>query len=90
MDIGQLTEFFAPVKERLKSFHEFVIGEGLSPVHAAVGFVIGLQEVDAAVCGVNNLRQFLDILDSTPVSRERFERFAITDESILNPVKWRA
>lgn len=89
MDIGLLPRFFAPVKERLTSYHEFISGEGLSPVHAAVGFVIGLEEIDAVVCGVNNHLQLLEILKSQPLSAKTFERFAITDELILNPARWR-
>lgn len=88
MDIELLPGFFNPVRERLKSYHEFISREGLSPVHAAVGFVIGLQEIDAAVCGVNNHIQLLDILKSRPLPTQGFEGFAITDESILNPSRW--
>lgn len=88
MEPSELPAFFAPVKERLESYHEFIGRQTVSPVHAAIGFVMGLDEVDTVVCGVNNHRQLLEILKARPLLPADFNRFAITDETMLNPVNW--
>lgn len=88
MDPDGLAPFFEPIKEHLRRYHGFLEGAGISPVHGAIGFVTGIDEVDTVVCGVETKDQFLDILKARPLSSPAFDKFAVSDESMLNPAKW--
>lgn len=88
MDPDGLAPFFDPVKEHLKRYHDFLKHEKISPVDGAIGFVTGLDEIDTVVCGVETKDQLLDILKARPLSSPAFERFAISNELMLNPAKW--
>lgn len=88
MDPDGLAPFFEPVKEHLRLYHGFLKQEQISPVHGAIGFVAGLDEIDTVVCGVETSDQLLDILKARPLSLPAFDKFAISDERMLNPAKW--
>ncbi len=88
MDPDGLAPFFEPVKEHLRLYHGFLKQEQISPVHGAIGFVTGLDEIDTVVCGVETSDQLLDILKARPLPGAGFEAFAISDERMLNPAKW--
>ncbi len=88
MDPDGLAPFFEPVKEHLRLYHGFLEQENISPVHGAIGFVAGLDEIDTVVCGVETSDQLLDILKARPLSLPAFDKFAISDERMLNPAKW--
>lgn len=88
MDPDGLPPFFEPVKEDLRRYHAFLEREKISPVHGAIGFVTGIDEIDTVVCGVETKDQLLDILKARPLSEAVFDAFAISDERMLNPAKW--
>ena len=90
MEFDRLPPHFSSVKPHLKKYHEFMAREGLTAVEAALGFVLGLDEVDVVVCGVNTCRQLDEICGvAARRDREMFGKFAIDDETILNPSLWR-
>lgn len=91
MDPDSLPPYFNAIKEHLKNYHKKISNIGLSPVQAALGFVMNIREVDIVLCGVNNHHQLQEILDSTtkPIVIENFEEFAFFDEKVLNPSQWR-
>lgn len=89
MDPDGLPPFFEPVKEDLRRYHAFLKQEKISTVDGAIGFVTGLDEIDTVVCGVETKGQLLDILKARPLSSSAFDRFAISDELMLNPAKWK-
>ena len=90
MDPDTLPIYFDSVKDHLKDYHDFILKKGLSPVQASLGFVIGLNEVDTVICGVNNHQQLEEICSSIgPLPTEDFARFAIADKAVLNPSEWR-
>lgn len=88
MDPDGLAPFFEPVKEHLRLYHAFLEREKISPVHGAIGFVTGIDDIDTVVCGVETKDQLLDILRARPLSATAFDEFAISDERMLNPAKW--
>lgn len=90
MEPDRLPPHFSSMKPHLKKYHEFIAREGLTPVEAALGFVLGLDEADVVVCGVNNRPQLDEICGVAACrNREMFGEFAIGDETILNPSLWR-
>ena len=88
MDPNGLPPFFEPIKGDLIRYHDFIEKERISPVLAAIGFVMGLDAVDTVICGVENRDQLIDILKARPLSGAEFDAFAISDERMLNPAKW--
>ncbi len=90
MNPKNLSTYFDSVKPHLINYHESLRQNNLSPVQAALSFVTGLDEIDVVICGVNNHLQ-LDELCNSLISLEmdNFTRFAIQDENILNPSKWK-
>lgn len=88
MDPDGLAPFFEPIKEHLRLYHGFLKQEQISPVDGAIGFVTGIDDIDTVVCGVETRDQLLDILKARPLSSPAFDRFAISDELMLNPAKW--
>lgn len=63
---------------------------GLSPLEACLAWAFAQDEVDTVLCGVNtpaHLREILDVVEKLPPVRD-FDRFALTDESIVNPALW--
>lgn len=83
-------EYFAPVSKHLGDYNKFLQEKGLSTVHAALGFLAAQDEIDVIVCGVNDHRQFIEICQSSASLPDiDFSSFALNDDAILNPSKWR-
>lgn len=63
---------------------------GISPQQAALGFVKSIAEIDRILIGVETRRQLRDnIAAFTAGANLSFDRFAVTDERILNPSLWK-
>lgn len=90
MHPDDLPEYFKSIKEHMKRYHEKMRVLGMSPVQSALGFVMGLNEVDAVICGVNDHVQFQELCrNAIPVDHGLFAEWAVADESIVNPSKWK-
>ncbi|OAI13876.1 aryl-alcohol dehydrogenase [Methylomonas koyamae] len=91
MDLSEIPAYFAPVRNILESYRQFIRARGLTPLQAALGFVSGLSEIDRIICGVNNVQQLHDICNAANVELDcaEFADFAIGDEAIVNPALWR-
>lgn len=84
-----LPPFFDTIREHLKNYHRTIQQHGLSPVRAALGFLMNIPEIDFIICGVNNHNQLKEICkESVPVESIDFSNFALSDVSILNPSNW--
>jgi len=90
MELQNVPEYFDIIRKNLESYHRFIRARGLTPIQAALGFVLGLQEIDQVICGVNNAQQLREICEAAQVEVDSNElaEFAITDESIVNPSLW--
>lgn len=85
-----LPSFFDSVREHLKTYHRTIHQHGLTPIRAALGFLINIPDIDFIICGVNNHTQLKEICsEAVPVESINFSSFALSDESILNPSSWR-
>lgn len=86
-----LPKHFDCIKDHLRKYNEAIHSRGMSPVQAALAFMMNLNDVDVVLCGVSNCTKFLEILKNRqPVlNNDFFENFAITDHSILSPAQWK-
>lgn len=90
MEPDSLPLYFESARAHLKGYHAYLREHGISPLQAALGFVVGLNEVDVVLCGINN-RQQLDELIAVAQPLTDFDRlmdFAIDDPAILDPSRW--
>lgn len=85
-----LSPWFDGVKSHLRCYHDEITRLGMTPMQAALGFALGLDEVDVVICGVNDSVQLRELIacDGNVVAGHDFGRFAISDERIINPANW--
>ncbi len=82
--------YFEPWREMLGAYREWLGTRGLTSVQAALGFVVGLPEVDVVVVGVNDDAQFQRLCTlASPLPAEEFAGWARDDAALLDPSRWR-
>jgi aryl-alcohol dehydrogenase-like predicted oxidoreductase len=90
MEPLRLPAYFYPIRKHLAHYREKIEELGLTPLQAALGFVISLAPVDSVICGVINHKQLHEICSNFyPCDLDIFREFAIKDDVILNPSLWR-
>ena len=60
--------------------------EGWEYYEAALGWVLGLKDIDHVIVGVNSAEQLQQLLDVKPL-QWKYD-FSIQDENALNPRRW--
>jgi aryl-alcohol dehydrogenase-like predicted oxidoreductase len=83
--------YFAPFIPLLQRFHALTGRLGLSPLRAALGFVLSQSEVDFAVCGVNTPAQWQELLQAAVVNLDSssFGELICDDLNLLDPSRWK-
>jgi aryl-alcohol dehydrogenase-like predicted oxidoreductase len=67
---------------------------GVSPIHVALGFVTGSDQVDKVIVGCESVQQFSEILatDSEESSSVKLlkivDHLALNDEAYIDPGRW--
>ena len=90
MKPAALSSYFDSIKPHLKHYFKSLLQYNMTPLRAAISFVVGIDEIDVVVCGVNNHSQLEEICGSmTSIDTSIFSKFAVFDEDILNPVNWK-
>jgi hypothetical protein len=61
----------------------------IEPIKACLGFISSLKDVDRIILGVNNVRQFEEVLKviNNPLDID-YPNFECQDEKLLNPSNW--
>jgi aryl-alcohol dehydrogenase-like predicted oxidoreductase len=91
MEPEALPPALAKARRPLEAFRAAARDRSLSPLDAALGFVLSIPHVDVALCGVNDADQLEAICKRTStVTPAEFAGLATTDASILNPSQWSA
>lgn len=73
----------------VRALHDAARARSLSPLQAALGFVLGRPEVDRAVIGVTSLAEFEEVLAAAaPLTIPFPRRFGLTDPDLLDPRSW--
>lgn len=85
-----LPEYFSPIRDHLAGYRAYLEGLGLSPLQAALGFVLGMSELDHVILGINTAAQLQEVLaaQSAQVDAQAMIRFALTDLAMLDPSRW--
>ena len=92
MQPSAMPAFFAPVKAALASLQASWAEQGTSPLAACLAFVLGQPDIDAAIVGVNSLREFEEVQSaaaSRPARRNTMlESGPSIDPRFLDPSLW--
>lgn len=92
MNPETLDAFFDPVKERLLELRGACFERGITPLEAALSFVLSVGEVDCIILGVNSSAQFGEIraavLRCNQGEQLDFSRFAVDAPEIVEPKNW--
>jgi aryl-alcohol dehydrogenase-like predicted oxidoreductase len=89
MDPQSWAPYFDPVKPLVRDLQIKVRERGMSLLAILMGYVKAIPEVDKLVMGVNDLKQFNEVL--TAYGQETkfdYSPYATHDDKILNPMKW--
>lgn len=84
--------FFSPLRQVLDDFGSALQARGMTRLHGALAFVHQLEAVDYAVIGVQSsreLEQILDALGELTDERIDFGPFAVGDEDMILPHRWK-
>lgn len=82
--------YFSPILPTIIKYHDFITSENLSLLKAALGFALGIKEIDAIICGVNSDSQLLEILENQgSLPADLFTQFSLDDLNYLNPSMWK-
>jgi len=81
--------YFNPWAPLLSKWQRFCSDQLISPLHAALAFVCGLNDISYALVGVQNQHQLKEILDnSTTLNLSDFDQFACDDLTLIDPSVW--
>ena len=91
MNPDELPPYFNPIAGKLKQYHAFLSNNALTPIQAALNFVLAIEETDYVFCGVTKKRELLEIIENVDDAFvfNNFEQFAIPDPTMVDPSKWR-
>lgn len=88
--VKELPSYFEPLHHHLRRYYELVYKYNWTQVQAALGFVLGVKEIDIVLLGVDSEMQLREIINmAKPLDRDLFRCFAINDDSFLNPSQWK-
>ena len=83
--------YFFPIKKNLEAFYKSAKELSLSQLELALGYVMGVSEIDQVVVGVNTVEQLKEIIKVTQVQINpmEFSDIAINDPTFTNPSLWK-
>ncbi len=94
MSPDSLPPYLAGLRPSIEQISTRAASIGLSPLQAALRFVVGLKQVAAVVCGVESVAQFDQLVaalehPATALSYEAAVACACRDDQFLDPSQWR-
>jgi aryl-alcohol dehydrogenase-like predicted oxidoreductase len=91
MEPRELGAVSASLASSVAELHHDLAQRGLSILEASLGFVLGIDEVDAAIVGVTRAGQLEEVLGAAaPLSAVDFTAHASSDVAALDPRMWPA
>lgn len=90
MPLERLPEYFEPARAHLRRYLAFLQSRGMTPMQAALGFALGVPEVDHVILGVNTRQQLHEILSQEPAPVDvEWREFALDMAPMVDPSQWR-
>ena len=89
LQASKLPSYFEPISQHLKTFHDKLSANNLTPLDAAIWFIKSQKKVDKYICGVNSVSELSDIVRSNVNSVQiDLSEFAISEPAFLDPTRW--
>lgn len=90
LDVATLSEHFNVAKTSLTQFHWRCAQLNISPLQAALTFVLNQPLIDSVVVGMSSYAEFMQLLQIAQTKTTLFDcaAYALTEEKILNPSLW--
>jgi aryl-alcohol dehydrogenase-like predicted oxidoreductase len=90
MPLEQVPAWCSPLHLPLRSYHQWLKEQSLSPLEAALAFAKNLPELDYILVGAQSVAQFLEIVDAWLYTPEnlKFPEYANIESACLDPRKW--
>jgi aryl-alcohol dehydrogenase-like predicted oxidoreductase len=87
---SQLPEKLKHAAPQLTALHTRLAETGLTPLAAALGFVLAQPQIDVALVGVTSRNELADILAAAkqPLPDFDWQACALNDEIVLTPSRW--
>ena len=85
---NNLPEYFLPWKNKISDWHYQCRILNLTPLTAALNFILGLPEVNHCLVGVNSAKQLQEIIMASRKNIFLDKDFATDDEKLINPKNW--
>ena len=85
---NNLPEYFSPWKNKISDWHYQCKINDLTPLSAALNFILGLPEVNHCLVGVNSAKQLQEIIVASKKNIFFDKDFATDDEKLINPKNW--
>jgi len=83
--------YFLPIKEKIELFSKSAQELSLSKLELALGYVMGINEIDKIVVGVNTIDQLSEIITASKVEIDpmKFTELSINNPIYTNPSLWK-
>ena len=89
MDEEKIPSKFSKWKSLFNSWNVEIANKNITKMEACLQFSCSLKEIDKVIFGVDNLKQFKEVMDYNFLNYSyNLNNFSSTDESLINPSKW--
>ena len=88
LDFDNLPDYFLQWKEEFEAYQALVKESDLSLLEYSLNFVLGIQEIDKVLVGVNNVSQLKEIFQAAKKQHGQ-GAYSIHDINLLNPGLWK-
>lgn len=92
MEANDLPNKLSGLKKPLQSLHDAAKEKGITPMQAALAFLLHNPDIDHVICGVNNGAQFQKLCDTVKdlpaLPNNFFTPFVVNDPLLINPANW--
>jgi aryl-alcohol dehydrogenase-like predicted oxidoreductase len=90
LNFHSLPEYFSTWREQFVEYQLIVKESGLSLLEYALNFVIGFEEIDKVIIGVENCNQLQEAISSLEVKNNiNYKDNGLNDPFLVNPSNWR-
>jgi aryl-alcohol dehydrogenase-like predicted oxidoreductase len=85
MNPDEVKPFFNPIRPILQEFHNEAKRLETTPLRLALSYVCNFEEISNVIVGVTKASELQEILSGVT----DFKRFAVINENMINPSKWK-
>jgi aryl-alcohol dehydrogenase-like predicted oxidoreductase len=91
LPIESLGAYFDPYRTHIDQYRNYIEKSGLTPIEAALGFVMSQPNIDYVVVGGCSVTEWEQTIEASKVEADfsQFKQFAVDDPALVNPAIWK-